>query len=270
MKPTYFEALTRAARWHLPPAEAQEVLEDYAAMLEETPRSEEELRREVGDPTAAVMALVEPKKYRRWLLVFGMLTVWLVLPALSMLPGYAADDLENFLVMLSGAFLPYPAMPVLGLLVGILVALLWFRRQGLKTGPRPRGLLPLMLIPLAGMAAAWWVAWAVMFGAMLHWDRIPLQPDTIGLLINSVLGGSGLASALLGLWALVRARLKDRRWAALFILALAAVSLILTVLFLMHCYAVYDYNPADWWHRYFAGYLTITLLGLAGTGVALC
>lgn len=124
MKATYFEALTRAARWRLPPAEAQEVLEDYAAMLEETPRSEEDLRREVGDPTAAVMALVEPKKYRRW--------------------------------------------------------------------------------------------------------------------------------------------------AALFILALAAVALILTVLFLMHSYALDDYGSPGWWYRFFAEYLTITLLGLAGTGVALC
>lgn len=270
MKPTYFEALTRAARWHLPPAEAQEVLEDYAAMLEETPRSEEELRREVGDPTAAVMALVEPKKYRRWLLVFGMLTVWLMLPALSMLPGYAAGALEEFLAGLSRAFLPYPAMPVLGLLVGILVALLWFRGQGLKTGPRPRGLLPLMLVPLAGMAAAWWVAWVFMFGVMRHWDLTPAQVGMVGPLISGVLDGIGLAAALLGLWALVRARLKDRRWAALFILALAAVTLILTVLFLLHSYAVDIYTPADWWHRYFAGYLTITLLGLAGTGVALC
>lgn len=270
MKATYFEALTRAARWHLPPAEAQEVLEDYAAMLEETPRSEEDLRREVGDPTAAVMALVEPKKYRCWLLVFGVLTVWLMLPALSTLPGYAAGVLEDFLAGLARILLPYPVMPVLSLLIGILTALLWFRRQGIKTGPRPRGLLPLMLVPLAGMATAWWVAWVMMSGNGALWNRIPFQAGTVGLLINSVLGGSSLVVALLGLWALVRARLGDRRWAALFILALAAVALTLTVLFMLHSYDLDDYGSPGWWYRFFAEYLSITLLGLAGTGVALC
>ncbi|WP_297988834.1 hypothetical protein [uncultured Oscillibacter sp.] len=34
MKRSYFESLTRAARWRLPPDEAQEVLEDYAALLD--------------------------------------------------------------------------------------------------------------------------------------------------------------------------------------------------------------------------------------------
>lgn len=270
MKPTYFEALTRSARWRLPPAEAQEVLEDYAAMLEETPRSEEDLRREVGEPKAAVSALMDPKGYLRWLLVFGLLTVWLMLPALSMLPGLAAAVLEDFLAGLSFAFLPYPAMPVLGLLVGILTALLWFRRQGLKMGPRPRGLLPLMLLPLVGMAEAWWMAWVMISGAMSHWDMTLSQADMIGPLINNVLGWSSLAVALLGLWALVRARLKDRRWAALFILSLAAVALTLAVLFMLHSYALDDYGSPGWWHRFFAEFLTITLLGLAGTGVALC
>ena len=270
MKRSYFESLTRAARWRLPPDEAQEVLEDYAALLEETPRSEEALRREIGEPVAAVRALVEPKKYRRWLRVFGFLTVWLMLPALSMLPGYAAASLEEFLARLANILFLFPVTPVLGLLVGILVALLWFRRQGIQGGPRPQGLLPLMLVPLVGMAEAWWAAWVMMSKASGHWDLAPSQANLVGSIINGVLGWSGFVVALLGLWALVRARLKDRRWAALFILALAAVTLALTVLFMLHSYALDDYGSPGWWHRFFAEYLAITLLGLAGTGVALC
>jgi len=185
MKRSYFESLTRAARWRLPPDEAQEVLEDYAALLEETPRSEEALRREIGEPVAAVRALVEPKKYRRWLLVFGFLTVWLMLPALSMLPGYAAASLEEFLARLANILFLFPVTPVLGLLVGILVALLWFRRQGIQGGPRPQGLLPLMLVPLVGMAEAWWAAWVMMSKASGHWDLAPSQANLVGSIITA-------------------------------------------------------------------------------------
>ena len=275
MKRSYFDTLTRAARWHLPPDEAQEVLEDYAALLAEPPRSEEALREEVGDPVAAVRALVEPNHYRRWLLVFGVLTAWIMLPALSILWGPGGlplfSVLDDFLQGLS-RLLPFPVMPLLGLTVGVLLALLWFRRQGAKMGPRPRGLLPLLLLPLAGMALVWWVAGRLMLDTIRQeswyiFSSIP--PDIVGLLVSGMLGWSGLAIALLGLWALVQARVADRRWAALFILCLAEVALAMAVLSLLHSLNL-DGISTGWWNPFIGEYLTITLLGLIGTGVALC
>ena len=48
----YLSRLSRAARWYLPPAEAAEVLEDYREIV--AGRSEEELRRDLGTPRAAM------------------------------------------------------------------------------------------------------------------------------------------------------------------------------------------------------------------------
>ena len=41
--------LEQAARWRLPPEEAEDVIADYRDIVGSPPRSEEELRREVGD-----------------------------------------------------------------------------------------------------------------------------------------------------------------------------------------------------------------------------
>ena len=78
MRRDYFSRLSRAARWYLPPAEAAEVLEDYREIV--AGRSEEELRRDLGTPRAAMRQLAQPKAYRRWLMVFGVLAACLALP----------------------------------------------------------------------------------------------------------------------------------------------------------------------------------------------
>ena len=52
MRRDYLSRLSRAARWYLPPAEAAEVLEDYREIV--AGRSEEELRRGLGTPRAAM------------------------------------------------------------------------------------------------------------------------------------------------------------------------------------------------------------------------
>ncbi|MCI9113213.1 MAG: hypothetical protein HFF96_02975 [Oscillibacter sp.] len=79
MRRDYFSRLSRAARWFLPPAEAAEVLEDYREIV--AGRSEEELRRDLGTPRAAMRQLAQPKAYRRWLAAFAGLTVCLLLPS---------------------------------------------------------------------------------------------------------------------------------------------------------------------------------------------
>ena len=69
MRRDYLSRLSRAARWYLPPAEAAEVLEDYREIV--AGRSEEELRRDLGTPRAAMRQLAQPKAYRRWLAALG-------------------------------------------------------------------------------------------------------------------------------------------------------------------------------------------------------
>ena len=58
MRRDYLSRLSRAARWYLPPAEAAEVLEDYREIV--AGRSEEELRRDLGTPRAAMRQPAAP------------------------------------------------------------------------------------------------------------------------------------------------------------------------------------------------------------------
>nr|WP_325204139.1 hypothetical protein [uncultured Oscillibacter sp.] len=81
MRRDYLSRLSRAARWYLPPAEAAEVLEDYREIV--AGRSEEELRRDLGTPRAAIKQLAQPKAYRKWLAVFLILSACVLLPAVD-------------------------------------------------------------------------------------------------------------------------------------------------------------------------------------------
>ena len=84
MKKDYMARLEQAARWRLPPEEAEDVIADYRDIVGSPPRSEEELHREVGDPEQVVRLLVQPPKaYYAWLAVFAALAACLLAAALA-------------------------------------------------------------------------------------------------------------------------------------------------------------------------------------------
>lgn len=260
MKGTYLERLAWSARWRLPPAEAREMLEDYEAMLAEEPRSEEVLYQEVGTPKEAVGALVEPREYLRWLVVFGGLTACLLLLVLSAAPG---------LVPAVGNYFhrSYYALhiPTLLLTAGSAGALLWFRGQGPREPRRPRGLLPLLLLQLAGLAGVWVPIGLMLSGALL---RMHVSYEG-GVLLRGVLSWGGVLLALLGFVGLVWARMAERRWAAAYILGLTVIALATAFLALLGSLNLEGFGPG-WWEPFLTEYLFITVVGLVGTGVSLC
>ena len=73
---------------------------------------------------------------------------------------------------------------------------------------------------------------------------------------------------------LVKARTRDRRWAAVYILSLAAAVLSLAVLGMAYCFSnlgtphslFYD----GWFRPYLPRFAVLTAMGLAGAGAALC
>lgn len=80
---------------------------------------------------------------------------------------------------------------------------------------------------------------------------------------------AGTAAALFGLFGLVKARISDRRWRALYVMGLMVLSecvLVIAVLVSM------DLGGASsgWWGSCAGSMGLIGLFGLAGTGVALC
>lgn len=275
MKQSYMDQLTRAARWRLPPAEAKEVLEDYQDLLAGSPRSEEDLRREVGEPVEAVRQLEQGKGYRRWLAAFAVMTACLLLPALGALLnglsslcmdfGLFLPALDGLWNLLNGHGLAVEVQ-MIALLLGLGVAL-WLRPQGMREGPLPKGVLPLLLVQLVGLAAFWLLFWQIATIPSGSW----LTTVTYGQVraLHTGLRVLLFLLALLSFLALVRFRMADRRWLAVYVLGLTVSVLGMAVLALLSSLNL-DVTAPGWWTPALAEYFVITGLGLAGTGAALC
>lgn len=254
MRRDYLSRLTWAARWYLPPAEAAEVLEDYRDLIEQEPRSEEQLRREVGSPKDVVGRLVQAREYRKWLAVFAVLSACVVFPMVM-----ARDD-----VYWSPLIGPVNA---LALCLGTGLAFLWFRRNGMRGGRLPKAVLGMLGLILLGMAWVWFWAGLVMTESWALLNAIAariVSPRTL----NGDLALEILAMGAVSVFGLVKARLGDCRWRAVYVLGLSGT--ILTISFYLLLTGLnFDGFIPGWWMPNFVWYVSVTLLGLLGTGMSL-
>lgn len=265
MQRDYFSRLKRAARWYLPPAEAAEVLEDYQEIVEG--RTEEELRRDIGTPRAAMRQLAQPKAYRRWLAVFLILSACVLLPAVD--PILEGLSLTVWLSGISHMFwnsngsIARLSMPLFPL--GIVLPLVWFQRNGRKGRALSKRTLPIFALVLLGIAWVWFFFWAILAE---RFDVIDfLFPDmiwTVRLItcLNILIAGTA------GMTGLIKSRLEDRRWRAMYIWGLTGIVL---NTFLWQIFTSMNLDGSDGWQGpYWARLVFITLVGLLGTGVSLC
>ena len=266
MRKDYLSSLSRAARWCLPPAEAAEVLEDYREIVEG--RSEEELRREVGAPWETARRLAQPKAHRRWLAVFGTLSVCLLLPMADAL----ATELSLLLYRLFQEYYLWGGAPITSRLtvllfpLGAVLSLIWFRRGGEKrSGKVPGGVMPLLVLLLLGMAWVWFLAWIILTE---QWKIVDFLFPSHGRAVQRTLALVILFAGGAGMFALVKARLGDRRWLAVYMMSLAGAGL---AIYLWRLLTRMSFDPSDSWQiPYWIRLGVITAAGLLGTGVSLC
>lgn len=291
MKKDYMARLERAVRWRLPPQEAEEVISDYRDIVGDPPRSEEELCREVGDPEQAVKLLVSPPRaYRVWQAAFGLMAACILVPGASPhAPFYWIWDacFAGPYGGASGIFHVFSHWgPILAGL-GLVVSLVWFRRQGRKGERLPRAVKILLAALTVWLAAVFLMVWlalrdpqgfAAMWGEMpLTYFGVPIGPNggtMVSLsvqILRGVLQYGGTAVAILGVYALVRARTEDRRWAAAYALALAAmlVSMEFLAMFTSLDPAA-DLTSAGWYLPLLGQCAAYTAAGFVGAGAALC
>ena len=261
----YFSRLSRAARWYLPPAEAAEVLEDYREIT--AGRSEEELRQDLGTPRAAVRQLAQPKVYRRWLAVFLILSACLLLPSVDpILEGLSLafwqSGMCSSMFWNSNGNIARLSMPLYPL--GIVLPLAWFRRNGGKGRPLSKRTLPIFALVLFGIAWVWFLFRAILAGSFDVIDF--LLPDmiwTVRLItcLNILIAGAA------GMTGLIRSRMEDRRWRAMYIWGLTGVVL---NTFLWQVFTSMNLDGSHGWQGpYWIRLTFITLAGLIGTGLSL-
>lgn len=257
MKKAYMDRLARWALWRLPRQEAESVIADYQDIVNDSSGTEEELIRRLGKPQDAIELLTDSRKYTVWLGVFLLLSLCALVPCFS-------SDGSAFWVHyfdLIGCALSA---------VGTLGVLLWFRRYEKREQQMP-GALPIVLAVLIA-----WCGGVILFNWLWMRDPIAYVQATEWLepyignattVITTFFRFGSIAAALAGVWGLIKARTGDRRWIAVYIMALASVLLMIGSLLLMRTLS----SIGDGWYwPYLWQYIIIFITGLFGTGVALC
>ena len=279
MKKDYMTRLERAARWRLPPQEAEDVIADYREMVGDPPRSEEELLRDLGKPRDAVRPLTPKWPYRIWLAVFAFLSFCILSLGLSgvgfgwriwrlYFEGYL-DGTKNY-------------FSYVVVVTGAVVALMWFHQQGRKAARLPKAiptLLAVLLVCCGGIILYCWGFSRDFYGFLDVWGTMPTpigpnagEPMSVSLFLplDVMLYGSAFLSLAGVVW-LVKARTADRRWAAVYILALAAMLAALNIVALTHSMnPIPAQTPEEVFRQLMLESVWITAIGLVGAGVALC
>ena len=278
LKRDYLSRLSRAARWRLGAKEAEEVISDYRELLTEDTRRSEELVRDLGRPLDAVKPLTDQKAYRLWLAVFAVLAAGLAMVGWCAVVSWSPvvwDDLFGE---------THYARVMALLVLSAAVTLAWFRLKGSKSDKLPRAVPVLLVVLLVWLALVLGASWAWLhdpLGFAEMWGKMPVLRGPLAgqgmmsvsrfILLEALewIGGAGMA--VTGIIALVKARTGDRRWAAVYILAVTAVLVSLEQLTLMTARSMY-LTESGWAgvSAFFYSWVKLVAVGLIGTGAALC
>lgn len=251
-KHTYLKKLSRAVRWRLPEREAKEVLADYEEILAEKPDElDEAALQSLGEPVAAAAALTNQSVYRRWMVSFGVMAFFI---------------LVSWCLLFRGGFYHEPTICVWGaFLLGVGLALFWFRFQrGRERQKCPKELWVWLGVVLALATVSGMVLWGL---AVEAWKMLPDR--MYGITARLALCISGSVAMVAGIRGLIKARLSNHRWSALYILALVVLLEAVSVLALLT--GIDTSAPvSNWWVPYLIRWATLAGVGLLATGVSLC
>lgn len=242
-KAEYLQRVSRLAHWRFTKEEADEIVADYQQLLDQRQGSDAELIGELGSPAHAVGYLVPSGEYLRWLAAFGTMVLCL-----------------GLMVALLFFRQSHPRVAVTIFALGLGLSLVWFGR-GARTGRRlPKGQVLLLLLPaLCAGAAGLAIAYLALGPAL------DIPAAWYGGALRWVLRLAGGVTGLLGLLGLVRARLEDRRWRALYALCLTVAVLCVITLSLFQ--RMDDIIP---WTAYLWSGVGAAAVGLTVTGLSLC
>ncbi len=263
-KEQYLKKFSRAVRWRLPPQESEEAIADYWELVFQPERDESKLVEELGEPVQAAHLLTDVKAYRRWLAVFAVLAFGVFLVAKWCFTGRSHFDYVF-------DFRQY-WFPVWVLMVGVVLSQYWFRRHGQKNGPLSRRLiLALTLVLAAGALIMGWT-WHVTGPDFLA--RLAAEPNKdllhrLAWTLGDLLMYGGTLCAVAAFTGLVLAKLCDRRWLAVYGLALTVAALCAIVTFWLRSMSL-DWGAGELRAYFFPRMVLVGIAGLLGTGVALC
>ncbi len=251
-KQTYFRRFSNSVRWRLSEQEAREVLADYEEILAEKPEELDEATLcGLGEPSHAAAVLTNQSVYRRWMVAFSAMAFCILM---------------SWWLLFRGGFYHEPTLFVcVAFLLGVGLALYWFRFQrGRERQKCPKELW----VWLGVLLALATVSGLVLGGLALElWEMLPDR--MYGITARLALCISGSVAMVAGMRGLIKARLSNHRWSALYILALVVLLESVSVLALLTGIDTSTVVP-NWWVPYVMQWVAIAGAGLLATGVSLC
>ena len=269
MKKPYLTRLERWARWMLPRAEADDVIADYREIT-----SDPEMLRGLDKPRKVIRPLAQKKPYYTWLAVFAVMAACVL--AVGFCPSALGYPIWRGLVVNQDY---QPHWLIVLAVLGAAAALIWFRLYGRKEGRLSRAvpvLLAVCLLYIAGVLLFFAACARDLEGFLAAWGRMDpfIGPNTdvsrSFYLSRVVLGESAPLLALVGVFALIKARMGDRRWAAVYVLAMAAaLTGLLALVWTVDTGWTADAGAQEQFRQMLVKASITAAVGLAGTGVAL-
>ena len=262
-KEQYLKKFSRAVRWRLPPQESEEAIADYRELVFQPERDESKLVEELGAPAQAAHLLTDVKAYRRWLKIFAVLAFGLFLLAKWAWMGHSSFYFS---------FADQWWYPVWVMAVGLALSLYWFRRYGQKNGPLSKRLVLALVVVLAFGAGTMAWNWYVFDSSFLdsYVERYPLIIPWQVILQRELIINGGMICALIALAGLILAKCYDRRWLALYTLAVTVAAVCGFIIFFCRSIDIGYAVRSSAQSYLFARLIPIGAAGLIGTGVALC
>lgn len=275
MKNPYLTRLERWARWMLPRQEAEDVIADYRDIT-----ADPEMLRGLDKPRNVIRPLTQKKPYYIWLAAFAVMAACILAVGFS---GTAIGYPMWRLLFDGWTGYAYPYGGCITAALGAVTALVWFRLRGRREGRLSRAipvLLGVCLLCIAGVllfclaCSRDFEAFTNAWGTMTTWlgpnKDLPISRSFYLSRMAMCYGSAVLA--LIGICGLVKARMGDRRWAAVYVLALTAITISLLVVYRTGYMDVTDTNTTveELSRQMLFRYSGIAAIGLVGTGVSLC
>ena len=213
--------------------------------------------------SGGILLAADSGAYRRWLAVFAVLAFGLFLLAKWAFMGHSSFYFT---------FAEQWWYPVWVMAVGLALSLYWFRRHGQKNGTISKWLvLALVVVLVFGVGTMAW-NWHVFDSSFLdgYAEVYPLVIPWQVILQRELIINGGVVCALIALAGLILAKCYDRRWLALYTLAVTVAAVCGFIIFFCRSIDIGYAIRSSAQSYLFARLIPIGAVGLIGTGVALC
>lgn len=241
----YLKEISARVHWKFSRQDADEIVDDYKALLTDAESRTDDFVSALGTPSEAVRHLEAPSGYRLWLAACILMLSCVALLFLNL--HFSSQDRHLLAVLLVPGFIT----PIIWF---------WLTENGYRYHKPPS---PAILALLSLMAAA------VCLECLLFKSVGRSLSQQTAKLLYFVLQSAGGFSLFAGAAGVILAKLRDRRWRAVYTAAITTLAVSAFLCSILRSMSL-DLSVASWWVPYLWRFVLIACAGTFATLFSLC